>query len=512
MKACVVVLTLLDLKKSLISALVVLITISLVGLFSIQVYWIKNSIALRDAQFRRNVRVSLSEVNRVLAYQEKLERLQKHEYGKDIILHFDSLRTVLHPADSSRKNNRTDKGRTYEESIDKYFKEEQEAIQSVIQKSMRLEEYQSEEIAQLLLDISMSHSGSSFLSTYGEDRLDSLLNTALQEVGGITTGFEFGIFDRHDIAQIVPVRSVSHVENLVKKGYRARLLPDDYVNPDTYLYIWFPNQDSYLLKTLWPLVMSSVIFLVLVVVAFGYTIRTIVRQKKISDIKNDFISNVTHELKTPIATISLACEALKDPAMSAAPQKVDKFVKMINEENKRLGILVENVLRSAVLDKSEMGVSREDIDLHEVIEMVIRNIELQAKRKGGTIEKSLEAAQPKIRGDKIHLTNVVFNLIDNAVKYSNDKPEVTVKTYNKNNTIYIEVSDRGIGIKKEDQKRIFEKLYRVPTGDIHNIKGFGLGLSYVKSIVDKHHGAVSVQSEYGKGSKFIIQLPLNYEL
>ena len=498
------------------------------GLFGIQVYWIKNSIELRDAQFRRSVKVSLAEVNRLLAYEEKLERLRQHEYGREIILQFDSLRTVLHPssgqnvpAQNTRQNvngkkvdarQDTQNGADHEKQIDEYFKEEQDAIQSVIQKSMRLEEYQSEEIARLFLDISMTHRGSNFLGTYGVNKIDSLLKTTLKEVGGISADFEFGIFDMYDIPQMIPARSEAYTSDLVSEGYKARLLPEDYINPSTYLHLWFPSQDSYLLKTLWPLLISSGLFLITIVLTFAYTIRTIVRQKKVSDIKNDFINNITHELKTPISTISLACEALEDPSMSAAPQKVSKFVKMIKDENKRLGVLVESVLRSAVLDRSEMGMSHDSINLHEIIEMAIRNIELQANRRGGKIEKSLGATTADIIGDKIHLTNVVFNLLDNAVKYSGETPKIKVRTYNTDSSIVVEISDNGIGIKKEDQKRIFEKLFRVPTGNIHNIKGFGLGLSYVKAIVEKHHGAVTVQSEFGKGSTFTIQLPFNYEL
>lgn len=498
------------------------------GLFGIQVYWIKNSIELRDAQFRRSVKVSLAEVNRLLAYEEKLERLRQHEYGQEIILQYDSLRTVVQPTSGKRIpaqglgdrirgkegeiNPATQNETEHEKKIDEYFKEEQDAIQSVIQKSIRLESYQSEEIARLLLDISMTHRGSNFLGTYGVDIIDSLLKSTLKEIGGISTDFEFGIFDMYDIPQIIPERSEPYTSQLVTEGYKARLLPEDYINPSTYLHLWFPNQDSYLLKTLWPLLISSGLFLVTIVLTFAFTIRTIVRQKKVSDIKNDFINNITHELKTPISTISLACEALEDPTMSAAPQKVNKFVKMIKDENKRLGVLVESVLRSAVLDRSEMGMSDDSINLHEIIEMAIRNIELQAKSKGGKIEKSLGATTADIIGDKIHLTNVVFNLLDNAVKYSGETPKIKVRTYNTDSSIVVEITDNGIGIKKEDQKRIFEKLFRVPTGNIHNIKGFGLGLSYVKAIVEKHHGAVTVQSEFGKGSTFTIQLPFNYEL
>ncbi len=510
----------------------------MVGLIAIQIYWIKNSVALKDAQFRRSVKVSLAEVNRLLEYEEKIQRLRKHESGRQIILQYDSLRS-LHPlsanaADSNRQANvafsdtadfqvnterqindelKKDKNKQLDtKQIDEYFREEQAVIQSVIQRDSRLSAFQSKEIARLILDLSSMDMGSNFLSAYGVNDIDSLLKSTLKEVGGINTDFEFGIFDVYNIPQIIPERSEAFVNQLLKEGYKARLLPADYITPTTYLHLWFPNQDSYLLKTLWPLLLSSGMFMLTIILAFAFTIRTILRQKKVSDIKNDFINNITHELKTPISTISLACEALADPAMSASPNKVSKFVNMIKDENKRLGVLVESVLRSAVLDKSEMGMSQDAINLHEIIEMAIQNIELQAKSRGGTIEKSLKAKTAEIIGDKIHLTNVVFNLLDNAVKYSGETPKIKVKTHSNDTCIVMEVTDNGIGIKKEDQKRIFEKLFRVPTGNVHNIKGFGLGLSYVKAIIEKHHGTVSVQSEFGKGSTFTIQLPFNYEL
>ena len=519
-------------KKSFITGLIFLITFSLVGLFSIQIFWIKNSVALRDAQFRRNVKISLAELNRLLEYEEQLSRLQKHEFGRKIYFQYDSLRSVpplpnskndknfdsgldISDSVSSQLNSarsKTQKNVSDSERIDQYFKEEQEAIENALSKDNRLAPFEIKQIAQLILDLSSVEAGSNFLSSYGVDDIDSLLSSTLKEVGGIYTDFEFGIFDVYNIPLLIPERSENHITQLLDEGYKARLLPADYITPTTYLHLWFPNQESYLLKTLWPLLLSSGLFMITIVLAFGYTIRTILRQKKVSDIKNDFINNITHELKTPISTISLACEALADPTMSASPVKVSKFVKMIKDENKRLGVLVESVLRSAVLDRSEVEMSRDSINLHEIIEMAIQNIELQAKSRGGKIEQSLKANTADIIGDKIHLTNVVFNLLDNAVKYSGETPRLKVTTHNSDASIVIEVSDNGIGIKKEDQKRIFEKLFRVPTGNVHNIKGFGLGLSYVKTIVEKHHGTVTVQSEFGKGSTFTIQLPFNYEL
>lgn len=519
-------------KKSFITGLIFLITFSLVGLFSIQIYWIKNSIALRDAQFRRNVKISLAELNRLLEYEEQLSRLRKHELGRRIFFQFDSLRSTPSPSqlDTLGENNlaismfdtsgyqpdnlNLGAQRTAIDSqrIDQLIKEEQEALENAIQKDNRLPAYQIKEIAKLIIDWSSLQDGVNFLSNYDANDIDSLLAYTLKEVGGINTHFEFGIFDMHNMPLLIPERSEKHIDQLLSEGYKARLLPADYITPTTNLHLWFPNQEGYLIKTLWPFLLSSALLMITIILAFAYTIQTILRQKKVSEIKNDFINNITHELKTPISTISLACEALADPTMSASPVKVSKFVKMIKDENKRLGVLVERVLRSAVLDRSEVEMSRDSINLHEIIEMAIRNIELQAKSKGGNIEKSLQAEISDIIGDKIHLTNVVFNLLDNAVKYSGDTPTIKVTTHNSGTSIVIKVSDNGIGIKKEDQKRIFEKLFRVPTGNVHNIKGFGLGLSYVKAIIEKHHGTVSVQSEFGKGSTFTIQLPFNYEL
>jgi two-component system phosphate regulon sensor histidine kinase PhoR len=257
--------------------------------------------------------------------------------------------------------------------------------------------------------------------------------------------------------------------------------------------------------------MVSAVLILTIMFAFSYTITTIFRQKKISEIKNDFINNMTHELKTPISTISLACEALSDPVMRSSEKRMKNFVRMISDENQRLGVLVENVLRSAILDRGEMDLNVDRINLHELAQNVIKNIAIQVNKKGGSIKTDLQAVNPVIMGDRIHLTNVIYNMLDNAIKYSPDSPLVKVSTKDHRNGMLISFSDKGIGVSKENQKKIFDKLYRVPTGDIHDVKGFGLGLSYVKVIVEKHHGEIWVESELNKGSTFNIYLPANHE-
>ncbi len=505
------------------------------GLFAIQIYWIQNAITLRDAQFRRNVKVALAEFNGTLERNEKMRRLQKHDV-KRILFQMDSAKddnseeelaiesteqvydTSFHFTGDETyavhisKNQKNIVWEYSEEDAERFSRHSEDSKESSLESKTPLDDFQSEQIADILEQLQSLSFGSNFLDLYSETKMDSMVSSSLQEAGGITTAFHFGIFDQHNTALMLPARSETLTEKLVNEGYRMRLLPSDYVTPPTYIHIWFPNQESYMLKTLWPLLTSSGLFLITIVLAFTYTIRTILRQKKISEIKNDFINNMTHEFKTPISTISLACEALADPTMSESKNRVNQFVGMISDENKRLGVLVENVLRSAVLDRGEMELSKDQVDIHNIIDKTIRNIDLQVAKKSGVISKDFNASNPVVKGDKVHLTNVIYNLIDNAIKYSKGKPEIKITTENNPSSFIVKVTDNGIGIKKEDQKRIFDKLFRVHTGNIHDIKGFGLGLSYVKAVIERHHGTVGVTSELGKGSTFTIQIPFDYDI
>jgi two-component system phosphate regulon sensor histidine kinase PhoR len=233
----------------------------------------------------------------------------------------------------------------------------------------------------------------------------------------------------------------------------------------------------------------------------------IFRQKRVSEIKNDFINNMTHELKTPVSTISLACEALSDPDMKQSGMAMDRYVGMIREENKRLGSLVENVLRSAVVDRGTLELNRSEEDIHVLIEEALDRFSLQFKERSAQVEKAFHASPSLINVDAAHIRNVLGNLIDNALKYSPDEPRIHIATMTQGDTVRIDITDHGIGIKAEDQKKVFDTLYRVPKGNTHDVKGFGLGLSYVKAIVEKHGGQVSLQSEWKIGSTFRIELP-----
>jgi two-component system phosphate regulon sensor histidine kinase PhoR len=249
--------------------------------------------------------------------------------------------------------------------------------------------------------------------------------------------------------------------------------------------------------------------ILIIILVFGKSILTIIKQKKISEIKNDFISNMTHEFKTPISTISLASEVLNDNTVSKSPEQIKKYVNMIKDENKRLSVLVDNILQSSILDKEEFKLNNNVINIHHIIEQAIANIKLQVDDKKGEISTSLSAINAEINGDEIHLTNIIFNLIDNALKYSNEYPIIKIETTNTTKGIIIKVKDNGIGIKPENLKRIFNTMFRVNTGNIHNVKGFGLGLSYVKTVVEKHNGSINAESEINIGSVFTIYIPFN---
>jgi len=255
------------------------------------------------------------------------------------------------------------------------------------------------------------------------------------------------------------------------------------------------------------MLLISIILIIAIVYSFTYTITTIFRQKKLSEVKNDFINNMTHEFKTPISTISLACEALGDRDMRKSGEFTENYVNVIKEENKRLAVMAEKILQTAVIDKGQLKMNKEKIDFHEVISDVIKNISIQVEIKDGVILKNFMAVNSVLEGDKVHLTNLVYNLLDNANKYSPKKPVIRISTENTSSGILLTIEDKGIGISKTEQKKVFEKLYRVPTGDIHEVRGFGLGLSYVKATVAEHNGKISLESEVNKGSTFKVFLP-----
>jgi len=286
---------------------------------------------------------------------------------------------------------------------------------------------------------------------------------------------------------------------------KSVLFPSNILDEDLYLHIYFPKKGIFLFQEMWGPFSISLTLMILIVVALMFMFRTILTQEKISEIKNDFISNMTHEFKTPISTISLACEALSDQdMMKQNTTDIAPFVKMINDENKRLSLLVERILQSAVMERGEVKLREEKVILNEIIHEVTNHAQFRIQNSGGTIKLNIPNELITIQTDKMHMTNIVTNLVDNAIKYSSEAPDIEISLRRENKKLLLSVKDHGIGIKKEHLNKVFDKLYRVPTGNVHNVKGFGLGLSYVKAIAELHDWNVVVRSKYGEGSEFTL--------
>lgn len=337
-------------------------------------------------------------------------------------------------------------------------------------------------------------------------QLDTLIKTELRN-RGLDINYNYAVLNGNTNKLDITKTSGS-TDDLLTSKYKTLLFPNDVFSKPDYLILHFPGSIKYVLSSMWLMLVSSSVFTLIILFGFAYTIQVILRQKKLSDIKSDFINNMTHEFKTPIATISLAVDTINDPRVSQDKEKLGYFTRIIREENKRMNSQVENVLRMAQLEKGELHLRTEEVRLHDIIEQAVELISIQVDSKGGKITSNLKADRSAIAGDPMHLSNVIFNLLDNANKYSPLEPEIVISTENTTDGIIISVKDNGMGMNKETQKKIFEKFYRVPTGNLHDIKGFGLGLSYVKAIVELHKGKIDVESELGKGSQFDIFLPL----
>nr|HMQ43884.1 HAMP domain-containing sensor histidine kinase [Mariniflexile sp.] len=280
-------------------------------------------------------------------------------------------------------------------------------------------------------------------------------------------------------------------------------------NQSTYkLLVNFPDDRKFIMASNLGMIVLSIIFTSIIIIAYSSAIHQLIKQRKISEIKTDFINNMTHEFKTPIATINLALDAIKNPKVIDDREKVMRYLGMIKEENKRMHAQVENVLRISKLEKNELNISKDRLDLHDLIEDAITHVELIVEDREGYIKTYLDAPKSSVLANETHFTNVIVNILDNAIKYSPEAPKIEVYTENVGNNILLKIRDHGSGMSKAAAKRVFEKFYREHTGNIHNVKGHGLGLAYVKRIVEDHQGHVSVESEKEKGSIFTIKLPI----
>jgi len=322
---------------------------------------------------------------------------------------------------------------------------------------------------------------------------------------GVGIPFEYAVYEMGH----PPIYSSENFNEYEQCRYfRRSLFPNSVFNRSIYISVYFPEERLLLRKSMGIMGGSSLMITIFIIIMFSLTLFIMFKQKRLSEMKNDFVNNMTHELKTPISTISLASQMLSDRSIPDEQKNLGHISRIIQTESKQLGYQVERVLQMAIFDHGELKLKHEPANLHDIIETVAQNFLLQMDKRGGKLEFHPEADQATVSGDVIHLTNVISNLMENAMKYTTRNPEIKISTHNENGSVVVSVADNGMGISKEDQKRIFDKFYRVPTGNVHNVKGFGLGLSYVKLIIEEHGGTIKIKSEPNKGSRFDIHLPL----
>jgi signal transduction histidine kinase len=510
-------------NKKLLIVISVLFSVALMVLILFQIYWIRKDFKVRQELFESKVDEALT------ITAARLEKLNPRGNYKKI-----TKRTqgIAYNSGVSRKNNlsfRTTEQLTVDSNGHQISRFTSNDL--VADSSLKLDATAKDFIAKLKNDPSglqpgasdlFKPTGYSFFNRITEDDyyndykqkvdtalLDSILRQELTKKQ-ITAKYIYYLTslrsDNPHYSDLKQAETVS--DSLGVAHYSVNLAPGNkFIEPE-FLILRFLTQDRYLFKEMWPFLITSVVVILILIISFYYITVNNLKQKKLSVIKNDFISNMTHEFKTPISTISLASEMLGDTSITQTPEKQQRYLKMIRDENKRLSVLVESILQTSILDKGEFKLKLSEVDLHDIINTAIHNTQLLIDQRHGTIQTHLNSKKFKLQADRVHLTNIIFNLIDNAIKYSKDVPEISITTYHTAEGIMIQVKDNGIGISKENQRKIFDKFYRVPTGNVHNVKGFGLGLSYVLAVVLKHSGTISVNSEVGKGSTFNVHLPI----
>ena len=529
-----------------------IVTLAVVTLIGIQVYWIQNALNLKEANFRRSVDEAITRVIYKLERIEIAKQIKKNQKGNMLLHSMDSLNLLMYDqmlvsqekifkktlksqlkllnASQSKKHEQNTKNHsdqsdsnlitiTENQQGDKLHRGSQSknydewankdsALMPEFLPSDRTREIfdqQSSLLNQIFNDIFTRSTPQAIEKRISSGLLDTLISSELS-AKSINIEFEFGVYSSR-LNRLTLEKTGKYHDKLMSKGYSFALFPNNMFSSPDFLYLYFPEMSRYILFQMWGMLVVSLALVLVIIAAFIYSITTIIRQKKISEMKNDFINNMTHEFKTPISTVSLACQALTDNDVQKSDELYRNYINIISDENKRLGIMAEKILQTAILEKGKLNARMESLNIHDIIAEVIKNIGIQIEIRDGVIETRLEAEQYVINADRIHISNVIYNLLDNANKYTPRKPLIRVSTENAPGGILILVQDNGIGIPKTYQKKIFEKLFRVPTGDIHNVKGFGLGLSYVKFVVEKHLGTITVESESNKGSTFRIFLP-----
>ena len=519
--------------KKMFVLIVFLMSISLIGIIAVQMYWINNAVESKKEQFKNDVQKSLGSVserinekertlfdkkfegiieNAVLANEAQIKSLffqeidtinhQKISFGSTILEENFELPVDFLSDDSVIFKRVTGKKDFFQSKLikgaDNLFSSIDEKRYSFTKRLTNVEESQFSEYFKDYNSINPIH------KRLSNRELNATIKEELKK-RNINLEFKYGVYSRDGLA--TKLKSGYYTVNK-KDSYPYPLFYNSDNKPEYLLYVNFPEKNDHILSDISNILLLSLFFIFIIIIAFSGSLYQLIKQKKISEIKTDFINNMTHEFKTPIATINLALDSIKNPKIINDKEKVLRYIGMIRDENKRMHTQVENVLRISRLEKNQLDISKEIVDIHDIIDDAINHVSLLVESKNGNIDTHFEAITSEISGNEFHLTNVIVNILENAIKYSGESPKIDVYTESTNKFFIFKIKDEGIGMSKSAQKMVFDKFYREQKGNIHDVKGHGLGLAYVKEIVEKHHGTVFVESEKGEGSIFTVKLPL----
>jgi len=503
----------------------VLTSLSLVGIIFIQGYWIKMAIDDKEEAFTYSIQQALNNVvkkieqDEVDKYVAQIIFLRENDSTlklRDPLLHdfifiqnnkdnresfaydhgvldedYELPITTTHPS-----NNNLDTNFLNTEKLDN-----NSYLVKAYEKLSELPEIERLMIEESFKSIIRQQSISERVSLH---QIQKLIEEKLRK-RELNLHFEFAIYNKNVLSKI----HSKYFEPNETKEYRALLFGANSNDDSLYeLAVIFPQRERFVLSSIIEIASLSTVFMLIIIAVFIITLNQLVTQRRISEIKTDFINNMTHEFKTPIATMNLVLDTLKSPIALNNPDKVMHYVKILKQENKRMLAQVENILQISRLEKGNLQLEREPLDVHDLITNAITHVQVMLNERGGVIHTHFLADNSDISANESHLTNVFINVIENAIKYSPEAPEIDIYTENIKNRILIRIKDKGQGMSKQGTKYIFDKFYREHTGDLHNVKGHGLGLAYVKSIVEYHQGSIYVESEKGKGSTFFIKLPI----
>lgn len=494
--------------------LVMFLIISLTGVIGLQIYLFQNSIKVKEAQFDQN---AMSAINVISSRLEKMDAINMMMEGFEFDPIFSRKANVI--GDSSLDTSEVYEVTELKKDTVIMFQNGQAqlsishqitpGVQQDIEVASSNDQvtgfYNQMNLMDSMLNNMMVYRMRSMMpinQRFSSNNIDSVIRSELEHYN-IRTNYEYAVVEN---GYLTDLRSDKF--NAASIDFRVPVFKNDFYTGPKFLLVTFPNKSSYVIKSMWFMFLLSLIFTAAIVATFWKTLLQMQKQKRISQIKTDFINNMTHEFKTPIATINLAIDAMRNPRVSGNQERMYHYSNVIQQENKRMHSQVEKVLKLAMLDNQEIEINKEQLDVNDLVTQAISHVALQIEQREGSIETHLHDSELLINADSTHVENVLVNVLDNANKYSPERPTIMVSTHTDGHWAYIKISDKGKGMTQEVRKQIFERFYREERGNIHNVKGHGLGLSYALEMVKLHNGFVEVESQENKGSLFTIKLPI----